>query len=277
MNSPAWTKEVFNARSNTITKRGYPPGSPDDNELQVYHNMVKSHAKGNALVMGMTIGLREVLHALNFNVFCLEVSEDAIAFLQDGVDVKLQSKESIIHDNWFEMPQNLATKFDYIVGDGAFNNALSVTLQNQLLQSVKDSLKPNGIFVTRYCLKPHFFDIEAARAENVIAEFRAGVIDDAEFGHIMRIWGLYELAHNHETFLLDNPKVYSVYEEWYESGKLKEEEYKIINRQYFNGKHFYPTQEVWENTLEKVGFIYEASFLRGFTYCQYLPICRCSL
>lgn len=236
-----WDKNVFQSRFDKTSKKGYVPGSPDDIDLATYKAALKgANDYTPVLVMGMTLGLREVLCALNYSVTCLEISDDAISFLSNGISKPCRKKEQIVKGNWLEMSVLLNQKYRYIVGDGVFPNILEFSDQERLIREIGRALESTGKFVTRACLVTKELDLENCTAVRLVERYKDNSINSAEFGHAMRIWGCYKEAYDEDTYLLDNNTVYGIYEQWYANGKLTKQEHEIVNQQYFGGHHFYP-------------------------------------
>jgi hypothetical protein len=273
-----WDTKVFHSRSDEKSKKGHVPGSPDNSDLAVYKSILARTSKFTpSLVMGLTLGLREVLGQLQHKVTCLEISNDAINFLGDGISEEYRKNEKIINGDWLKMSSLLDSQFQFILGDGVFPNILDFKCQELLIREIRQVLLPNGKFVTRACLVTKELDLENRTAEVLLKRFRSGEINSAEFGHSMRIWGCYKQAYDQNTYLLDNRIVYQIYEEWFKEGKLTNDEHDIVNRQYFGGHHFYPPESYWEKLLTDAGFNFKRHTNTGYTYYDYLPIYECSI
>jgi hypothetical protein len=272
-----WDAKVFSSRSDQRSKKGHVPGSPDNNDLAIYRSAMEiASSSPISLVMGMTLGLREVLCDLRHKVTCLEISDDAIDFLGDGIPESCRKNETIVKGSWLEMSKLLDNKYQFILGDGVFPNILEFKDQELLIREIRKMLLKNGKFLTRACLVTKELDLKNRTADILVERFRAGEINSAEFGHSMRIWGCYEEAYDQNTYLLDNRIVYQIYEEWFTEGRLTKEEHDIVNRQFFGGHHFYPPESYWEKLLTDAGFGFKRHVNSGFIYYAYLPIYECT-
>ena len=225
--------------------------------------------------MGMTPGVRHVAHAIADEVICLDKSEAAIDMLAEALPATARKRETIIRDDWSNMPKVIDGKVELIMGDGVFANLLNHAGQIEVLTAVYETLATEGAFVSRCLIAPDKFDLSEALAPNLIRRFRTGEISEGEFGHGMRVWGCTEECYDANNFLLDNPKVYQRFDAMLASGNITVEERGILQRYFFGGTHFYPTQTYWERALTEVGFDFNATWLKGKFYNEYLPIYQC--
>ena len=272
-----WGKNVFIARSDG-NKRGYPPGSPGKDELQVYRDFaVGMPDVSSGLVMGLTPGVREVLGALTASATLIDKSRDAIDFLSDAVPCPVRKKERIHLEDWENMPNVLNEKVDIVMGDGVFANLLTDRSQFAVLKAVKSVLGPNGRFITRNCVLPTELIPDGIEAQTLINNYREGIIDESEFGHAMRVLGSMASAYDGTSHLLDNKTVYALYAEWKEDGTITGAEFEIIMRYFFDGYHYYPPRHHWEKLLNQAGFSFEVKKLEGKIYNKYLPIYSCRI
>ena len=272
-----WGKNVFIARSDD-DKRGYPPGSPDENELQVYRDFaVRVPNASGGLVMGLTPGVREVMGYLTASVTLIDKSRDAIDFLSDAVPDSVRKKERIHLEDWENMPNVLNRKVDIVMGDGVFANLLTDQSQIAVLKAIKNILSSNGRFITRNCVLPTELIPDGVEAQTLINNYRNGIIDESEFGHAMRVLGSMASAYDRASHLLDNKTVYALYAEWKEDGTITGAEFEIIMRYFFDGYHYYPPRHHWEKLLNQAGFAFEVKELEGKIYNKYLPIYSCRI
>lgn len=272
-----WGRDVFSARSDQ-KGLGYEPASPDPTELEVYHRLASSFGRtklDRVLIMGMTPGVRRVAHAIAEEVICIDKSEAAIDMLTKTLPAIDRERETVICDDWSNMPKVVDGLVDLIMGDGVFANLLNHAGQIEVLTAVRNTLSPGGAFVSRCLIAPNSFDLGKALAPELIRRFRTGEIGEGEFGHGMRVWGCADDCYDADRFLLDNPKVYERFDAMTVSGEITTEERAILQRYFFGGKHFYPTQTYWEGTLAEVGFDFMATWLKGKFYNEYLPIYQC--
>ena len=270
-----WGKNVFIARSDD-NKRGYPPGSPSESELQAYRDFaVRVPNASIGLVMGLTPGVREVIGPLTASVTLIDKSQDAIDFLSDAVPDPIRNKERIHLEDWENMPNVLNEKADIVMGDGVFANLLTDQSQITVLKAIKNVLSSNGRFITRNCVLPTELIPDGIDARTLINNYRDGIIDESEFGHAMRVLGLMASAYDRTSHLLDNKIVYALYAEWKEDNAITDAEFEIIMRYFFDGFHYYPLKRHWENLLNQAGFSFEVKELEGKIYNRYLPIYSC--
>lgn len=225
--------------------------------------------------MGMTPGVRQVAHRLAEKVVCIDKSDAAIEMLRDALPTSDRRNEEIIQNDWANMPGLIGDKVELIMGDGVFANLLDHGGQIEVLKAVRGSLIPGGAFVSRCLISPDGFDLKAYDKQSLLARYRSGEIGEGEFGHAMRVWGFHSGCYDGETFILDNAKVYRNIDAMSEAGELTGVEREILQRYYFGGRHFYPTQEYWEGALSETGFEHSSTWLSGRFYNGYLPIYLC--
>ena len=270
-----WGKNVFIARSDD-NKRGYPPGSPGEDELQAYRDFaVRVPDASSGLVMGLTPGVREVIGPLTASIALIDKSQDAIDFLSGAVPDSIIKKERIHLEDWENMPNVLNEKIDIVMGDGVFANLLTDQSQIAVLKAIKNVLSPNGRFITRNCVLPAELIPDGIDARTLINNYRDGIIDENEFGHAMRVLGSMTSAYDRTSHLLDNKAVYALYAEWKKDGTITDTEFEIIMRYFFDGYHYYPPKPHWEKLLNQAGFLFEVKKLEGRIYNRYLPIYSC--
>lgn len=259
---------------------GFEPGTPDDREVATYKHYVETApavAAGNrdALVMGMTVRVRQAMHEIGMSVTCMDISEGAVSYLRNAVPEPYASRETVLNDDWMNLPGALPAPVAAIVGDGVFSNVLSLAQQNVLLGRLRETLVPGGALVTRNFVMSPDFPFAAFDPDRLLARYRAGELRDGEFAHGFRIFGFWDKAFDRETLLLDNKIIFEEIDNWHDDGRLTEAEYRIVRQQYFGGLTIMPSQADWEEMLRRNGFSFEMTTLDGRLWYQYGPFYRC--
>lgn len=261
---------------------GFEPGTPDDREIAAYQAYVGAAleaaegANGNALVMGMTVRVRQAMHELGLAVTCMDISEGAVNYLRNALPDAFRARETVLNDDWMNLPAALPGPVSAIVGDGVFSNILSLAQQNVLLGRLRETLVPGGALVTRNFVMAPDFPFDAFDPDRLLARYRAGELNDGEFAHGFRIFGFWNKAFDRETLLLDNKIIFEEIDNWHDDGRISEAEYRVVRQQYFGGLTIMPSQADWEEMLRRNGFTFEMTTLEGRLWYQYGPIYRCT-
>jgi hypothetical protein len=164
---------------------------------------------------------------------------------------------------------------DVILGDGLFGNLHTLEDHRALLANMKECLAPGGAVIQRNIFVPRLFSLHDHAAPALLRAFRAGEINEDEFGFAMRIWGCFGAAYDAKTLLLDNKRVYDIYARWYDEGRLSVNEHALIRRYYFAGRNLIPGEDLWERLLADCGFDFERQHLTGRQWYDYYPIYCC--
>ncbi|MFC1752342.1 class I SAM-dependent methyltransferase [Thermoproteota archaeon] len=117
---------------------------------------------GKALVLGLTLSMRQLAHDNDFEVYCVDIDKDVALNTYNLVDKK--KYEHILISNWLSVPLSYST-FDIILGDASFNQLKYPQEYEQLIKRVYNWLSPEGLFLYRF-YRPEMFD----SAEQVFAK-----------------------------------------------------------------------------------------------------------
>lgn len=276
-----WTAKALKARiSNSKKRERFPAGSPNPEEITMYRNYIYAHFQGNldgktAVVLGMTPELRSMLHSLKLSVICIDNNPHAIAFFRNWTPQDIEVKETILEGQWRDLFKLLELPVDIIVGDGIFSNILSLDDHLNLLWQIKSVINSQGICVFRKILIPQYFLVESYQPDRLIQKYEAGIIDAAEFGLGMRIFGMKSQAFDEQTFLLDNRESFAIFEQMYQDKIITESAMSAIQRYYFNGLNLITPQAVWEELLKQVGFTFVNTALVGKQWYDYYRVYSC--
>lgn len=275
--SNSWNKKTFLSRINSTAQRErYHGGSPNSMEVELYKSALSDIGGfDSAVIMGMTPELRNLAVSCFSNISSIDESDDAIELYRDWLDDEGQQRENIIKASWFDLEQHITQPVDAIFGDGIFGNLPDLSSHRELLSIIFKQLSNNGRFVTRKILIPRQFDPSTHSFETLLRKFRAGEIDEAEFGFGVRLVGHYSSCYNESDYILNNKKVFDDCEKAHRSGMLNDEEIALINRYYFSGKNCILSQDLWESTLRQEGFEFKLHQCQGKAWYEYYIIYEC--
>jgi len=272
-----WDRVTLETRiSDAAARRRHAGGSPDENEIAAYATALSGAAgRGTALVLGMTPELRR-LALLHFSrVVSIDNNPEAILLYRDWVDAAERAREEIVESDWMALPLPGSGTVDAVLGDGVFGNFSHLGGHRGLLGAIWRTLAPAGCFVTRHALIPDGFDPGPYRAEALIEQFRAGRIDEAEFGFGMRIVGHYRDCYDRGSFLLDNQTVFKRCENAHRAGTLTAREINAIRRYVYGGRNCLLPQALWEELLRECGFEFRIVPCTGKAWYAYYIVYSC--
>jgi hypothetical protein len=275
----SWDKKALHARiSDRSSGKRFEAGSPNDAEISAYAaGLPGRELRDTALVLGMTPELR-ILATKEFrSVISIDVNQEAIGLYADWVPKERRQHERIIRGDWFDMSRLVPSPVSTVLGDGIFGNLANVQEHLHLLRCIASVLGPMGRFVTRMAFIPRYFHVEKNSTKQLTELFRSGLIDECEFGFGMRLLGHYECCYDHDTFLLDNKKLFKETEEDFRAGRLTAEELSCVRRYYYGGKNCIVPQFLWEQLLGEAGFEYTIQECHGKAWYQYYKVYSCSM
>jgi hypothetical protein len=272
-----WDRVTLESRiSDTAGRRRHAGGSPDENEIAAYATALSGAAgRGTALVLGMTPELRRLALSRFRRVFSVDNNPEAILLYRDWVDATERAREVIVESDWRDLTPPASVDIDAVLGDGVFGNLPDIGGHRALLGTIGQLLAPAGRFVTRHALIPEGFDARSCRAESLIEQFRAGRLDEAEFGFGMRIVGHYHDCYDRVSFLLDNQAVFARCEDAYRAGRLTAQEIGAIRRYSYGGRNCLLPQSLWEELLRECGFDFRVVPCTGKAWYAYYPVYDC--
>ena len=242
-----WDDQALTAR---IKQRGerYAAGSPDKNEVQIYRALLqralpRPEQNGGVLILGMTPELRHITASMECQTVCVDINLRSIELYKDWLTDEQRRNETIIHGDWLKLPSLVKTRVAAILGDGIFGNLLTIADHRLLLDNLVQCLVPGGALILRAILIPRYYSVHDYDARRLLYAYRAGAINEEEFGFGMRMWGCYDAAYDPSTMLLDNKRVFDTYKHWLEMGEISKAEYALIHRYYFGGRNLIPKQD----------------------------------
>lgn len=268
-----WDTQTLASRiANRLFRKRHEAGAPNPEEVQAYLAALPQHT-GTAMVLGMTPELRTALLVANWEVVTADRNSQAMNLYRDWVPHDCAGRETLLLTDWLDLPFRLDKPADAILGDGVFGNLLSVQAHQELLDSLGRCLCPSGVMVFRQALLPDG-PLEVYRAEHLLRAFREGQLDEPGFGLSMRLFGLLEEAYDGRTRLLDNSRVFEIYANWRDVGRLTSHEYDVVARYYFTGYNSLLPRTLWEDLLRQAGYRWETLKLSGRHWYEWYPLYR---
>lgn len=272
-----WDRATLRARvSDAAHRLRHPGGSPDSTEIAAYAAGIPVDANGTALVLGMTPELRSMAAKRFERLVSLEVNPAAIALYRDWLDPEAKARETIIEQDWLAGERLGDDPVAVVLGDGVFGNLPDLAAHHRLLRIIRASLSPQGRFITRMAMIPDGFDPAMHACDRLIARYRAGEYDAAEFGFGMRLVGHYATCYDPTTAMLDNARLFAACAERRAAGGLTADEYAAIRRYYYGGKNCIVTQAAWESALAACGYFFRQHRCRGKAWYDYYVVYECA-
>lgn len=270
----AWDAEFIAARiANRAARLRFEAGSPNAEEIEVYRSALPAGGVSRCLVLGMTPELRALMVDVSLEVVSVDSSAAAIAEYGPWVS---SPRERVVEAEWSRFLQQAGQCFDVIAGDGVFGNLAGRDAARSLLQAIESKLAPGGVFVSRMALVPREFEPMRWQWPNLVAQFRAGHIGEAEFGLTLRLFGFFSQFHDAGMGSLDCGAVYREIASLCDSGALNTREREIAWRYLFMGRNWLPPESAWEGLLAEFPWRVVRRSLRGKLWHAYYPFYACS-
>lgn len=272
-----WDKATLLARiDDAAARRRFPAGSPDETDIAMYAEGLRNLVDPNlAVVLGMTPELRRLAAVRFRRVVAIDRNPEAIALYREWLSPGELARETVLTADWIDLPKVLDAPAAAVLGDGVFGNLADIESHRQLLIAVFRVLRRGGRFVTRMALIPRGFDPEYHSAAALLARFRAGRMDEAEFGFGMRLVGHYRCCYDPGTCLLDNAKLFAECADACAKGEISQAELSLVRRYYFGGKNCIIRQDAWEALLAEAGYRFRLHPSRGKEWREYYPVYEC--
>lgn len=271
-----WSSDTLQLRiADFGGRRRHHGGSPDPDEIGAYATGLAGCSGGDAVVLGMTPELRALALRRFERVVCVDGNPDSIALYRDWIAPADRSRETTILGDWLELPRLIARPVSAVLADGVFGNLPNLGAHASLLTAIAAVLQPQGRFVTRTAMIPDEFNPVEHRAERLRAQFRAGELNEAEFGFAMRLVGHHELCYDPQTYLLNNARLFALCAARHAAGEFTSQEWQAINRYYYGGSNCILPQREWESTLLAGGWHFQLHRCRGRAWYDYYPVYAC--
>ncbi len=272
-----WDPATLQARISDGARRlRHPGGSPDPVEIAAYAAAIPAEARGTALVLGMTPELRALAAARFERVVSVEMNPAAVALYRDWLDPEARARETIVERDWLAGERLGDDPVAVVLGDGVFGNLPDLAAHHRLLRIIRASLRPGGRFVTRMAMIPDGFDPARHTCDRLIARYRAGEYDAAEFGFGMRIVGHYATCYDPATATLDNARLFAACAARRAAGGLPAAEEAAIRRYYYGGTNRIVSQAFWEAALAGCGYRFRPHRCHGKAWYDYYVVYECA-
>ena len=276
MNESYWSRATLESRiADAGARRRHAGGSPDANEIAAYAAGLPRHSPGSAVGLGMTPELRALALAHFARVISVDINLESIALYRDWIAPDDRKRETILAGNWFEVPRVVGAPVSVVLADGVFGNLPDRDAHARLLGAIAAALESGGAFVTRMALIPDGFNAAEHRADRLLARFRAGELDEAEFGFGMRLVGHYESCYDARTCWLDNARLFAGCAARHAAGELSDNEWQAMRRYYYGGRNCIIAQREWEDMLARGGWSFQLRRCEGKAWYEYYPVYAC--
>jgi hypothetical protein len=272
-----WDEATLQSRISSVEARTRHPGaSPDAREVAAYREGLRGlDTRGAAVVLGMTPELRRLALGVFDRIETVDNNPAAIATYRDWVDPALRARERLLEGDWLELKQLVSPGVVAVLGDGVFGNLPDADAHRALLAAVRSVVGLNGRLVTRMAMIHQGFNPAAHRAERLLSQFRAGELDEAEFGFGMRLVGHYDTCYDPVTHLLDNTRLYAACDATFQRGEFTPHEQALLQRYRFEGRNCILPQDVWEALLREQGFSFQKRPCAGKAWYAYYTVYEC--
>ena len=140
--------------------KGYSyPGRPSKRACVEYKKFVKEcvgrKKTFQALVLGATPEVRDLLHELGAKVMIIDINLEMILAMTELVKHSTDD-ETIVRGDWTNMPFG-NNQFDVVLGDLVLPN-VPPHLHKKFLKEIQRVLKPQGCFITKHWLVPENYN-----------------------------------------------------------------------------------------------------------------------
>lgn len=273
MNQQPW--KIKTAEQRQRNRR--PPffGTKKDFEFYREHllkvkNSENSNLPKNALILGATPELRDMVLDEGFNCYTVDLSKHMVEKLSLVMKNKDHPKEHILIKNWLEMDFDEGF-FGIIMGDASFLNLATKADNEKLAGILFRQLAKGGYLVTRQVVLPE--DYKPIQKKELIQLYRNKKISWPDFFMELRFWTYLDEVYDKETYQFDVMKNYSLIKQDFEEGLLTEAEFNslayaendIINT-------LYPKRE-FILMLERNKFRFIKEFIdKKYKHCRYLTM-----
>lgn len=277
----AWAPSTLTKRIQSKGDRVlYEAGSPNREELQTYAQYITAECRhgGVVLVLGMTPGLRRLAADHFDRVIVVDRNPAAIDVYRDWIPDAMREKELILEGNWLHLvnlwKENSLPQVHAILGDGIFGNLPGMGGHRELLRQL-NQIGPKACLTVRKALAASPGDGFELGAKGLLHEYRAGQIEDAEFGFCYRLAGYLNRFYQSADYRLRNRELFAHAHELHQRGELTDQEIAVIERYRFDGDNCLLTRKAWEDLLHKEGWIFNRTELTGKRWHRIYPIYHC--
>lgn len=160
-----------------------PPSRPSNDEVQQYKKWIEAQNPKNALVLGATPELLDVLSELNISTDIIDINEEMVSAMMEIAEPSKVSRNITI-SNWLDMPYE-NNSFDVILGDAVIQN-VPFESREAMIEQIHRVLSPNGAYINRS------FCVPETKAHNNIDEI-LDAFKDKEINETTAIELVYEI------------------------------------------------------------------------------------
>ncbi|MBS3121761.1 class I SAM-dependent methyltransferase [Candidatus Woesearchaeota archaeon] len=285
----AWDIKVINAGEKV---RG-PPRVPTSAELKFYENYLKEaknlsdekitflrksagerkELEKNALILGATPELRDLVLDSGFNCYSVELNKDVAEKLSEIMNNKGHPRDKVIIGDWLEMDKKkkFFDFFDIVLGDGSFINLATKEDNEKLARILSKVIVKGGYFVTRQVVWTDKF--KPMQKNKLIEAFRKKEICWQDLFIELRFWTYKKECLNNKTYQYDAKKNFELINTDFKKGLLNKEEYELLTTFRNNIINtIYPEKE-FISLIEKNNFKHINELVdKEFKYCNYLKM-----
>lgn len=184
--------------------------------------------------------------------FAVDASEVAIDMFSDWLPDELRGKETVLHGRWDALSTLLPVPADAVFGDGITGNLGNFNGAVEVFKAVRSVLSASGRVVMRNVVVPEDAATGPYAFPQLLEDYRAGIIDAAEFGFTARILGFHDSAYDTATTTLDSAQVYSRLDAMGDT--LDPDEIAALGRYRFLGSNYFPDRAEMNRMMAVAGF-----------------------
>lgn len=245
----------------------FPAASPNPAEIAAYARLLPRR-RGTVVVLGMTPELRALAVAQFDRVVTVDRSAAAIALYRAWVADR-DGRETVVQADWTDLADVTGGPVDAVLGDGVVGNVGSVEGAARLLEVARGMLAPGGALITRNAVVPDGLDPDEVTNGRLLEAYRAGELDDVEFGFGTRILGHLACCYDPSASLLDNARLFA---EVRADARYTPGEVAAIERFRFSGATLLLAERRWLDLTADGGFSTTRVRLSGRHWNAYYPL-----
>lgn len=274
----SWDRATLQARVADAGRRvRHAAGSPDPTEVAAYVGAVREALGGSGpegrtvVVLGATPELRRAFSSAGASV----VAVDRSALAWEAYGDWNPGAELRVRGDWGALDRLLSRPVHAVVGDGVVGNVDDLAACRALLATVRSVLAPGGVCVLRQALVPTDLTPSDVTSDRLLADHRADLLDDAEFGFAMRLLAHLDCCWDRTTGILDGARLVDETARWADDAGLSPAERAAIARYAYRGRNLIPAEADWRAAVAGAGFARRRVPLEGRHWYRYYPVELC--
>lgn len=219
-----------------------PPVRPSKGEIKKIESFIRKRPEAKqALILGATPELRDLVHKLKLEVTIVDLNLDMIMAMMEHMRFKKKCESEIwVRASWLDMPLK-ENHWDFVLGDFVICN-LPFKLQIDLYQKVASLLIPDGYFITRMFFPPD----KLLPLEEVIRKYANAKINKNELHH-----SLIGYSYNQENYQAEVNRIKQAFKKAIKRVDNKPEKLNI-KKEMKRFDNDYPDHKVWWPTPKLV-------------------------